>query len=199
MARSKEFCEVAALEKALQLFWQKGYAATSMEELVKTMKISRSSLYAAYGDKEGLYLKALRMYRQKTSIPFIDAIREAQDPIAEMKRLFILNIQRSKGGDQKGCFMVRSMTEHVDFPENVNQITEINRNQVIQTFYQILSKAEKENIYKLRGSPAALANIFFTLHLGTQVLLADDADPQTLNDMVESAFDSLIERVEPAR
>ena len=60
MARPKEFHVDEALQSALEVSWRKGYAATSMQDLVAAMGIQKASLYATFGDKHQLYLTALR-------------------------------------------------------------------------------------------------------------------------------------------
>ncbi|BBF80019.1 TetR/AcrR family transcriptional regulator [Asticcacaulis excentricus] len=55
------------LKKALHVFWQKGFAATSLDDLVEATGVNRPSLYAGFGDKEALYLKSMQSYRQRIS------------------------------------------------------------------------------------------------------------------------------------
>ncbi len=62
MARKKEFDPEERMEKARDLFWEKGYNATSMEDLVQTMGLNRGSIYDTYGDKHSLYLQCLGNY-----------------------------------------------------------------------------------------------------------------------------------------
>ncbi|MFE5588533.1 helix-turn-helix domain-containing protein, partial [Kitasatospora sp. NPDC056531] len=59
MARTKEFDPDAALQAALELFWRRGYEATSMADLVEGLGIARASIYATFGSKRELYLRAL--------------------------------------------------------------------------------------------------------------------------------------------
>ena len=65
MARHKEFDPDVALDRALELFWERGYEATSMADLVDHLGIGRASLYATFGSKHELYLKALDRYLLK--------------------------------------------------------------------------------------------------------------------------------------
>ena len=67
MARKKEFDEVEVLDKALDVFWKKGYSATSIQDLVDSMGINRASIYDTWGDKHNLYVESLKRYRQKSS------------------------------------------------------------------------------------------------------------------------------------
>ncbi len=73
----KQFDPEIALDKAMQLFWAKGYAATGLNELLETMEIGRKSLYDTFGNKRALYVKALHRYSQ-TVVGEID--RELNNP-----------------------------------------------------------------------------------------------------------------------
>ncbi|CAM5718591.1 TetR/AcrR family transcriptional regulator OS=Streptomyces alboniger OX=132473 GN=CP975_11160 PE=4 SV=1 [Streptomyces alboniger] len=64
MARTKEFDPEAALQSALELFWQRGFEATSMSDLVEHLGIGRASIYATFGSEHELYLKALDSYQE---------------------------------------------------------------------------------------------------------------------------------------
>ena len=65
MARSKSFVESEVLDKALNLFWTKGYNATSIQDLVDHLGINRASIYSTWGDKHGLYLETLKQLPQR--------------------------------------------------------------------------------------------------------------------------------------
>src|ERR1700682_3894634 len=64
LGRPPSFAADNALERALQLFWQKGYEGTSLSDLTKAMGINRPSLYAAFGDKENLFRRVLDHYAE---------------------------------------------------------------------------------------------------------------------------------------
>jgi TetR/AcrR family transcriptional repressor of nem operon len=65
MARNIEFDEDAAIQKAMEVFWKKGYNATSMRDLTDAMQINSSSLYNTIGDKRQLFVKCIRNYTQR--------------------------------------------------------------------------------------------------------------------------------------
>lgn len=64
VARTKEFDPDAALQSALELFWRRGYEATSIADLVEHLGIGRASIYATFGNKHELYLKAVDRYSE---------------------------------------------------------------------------------------------------------------------------------------
>jgi AcrR family transcriptional regulator len=67
--RPREFNTTDALDQALLVFWRKGYRGTSLDDLTDVMQINRPSLYAAFGDKEKLFLAAVDQYREKYLVP----------------------------------------------------------------------------------------------------------------------------------
>ena len=77
MARPKEFVRADALKKALLVFWRKGFEAATLPDLTEGMGISRSSLYETFGDKEGLYREALRLYSDEIAAKVVESLRSA--------------------------------------------------------------------------------------------------------------------------
>ena len=67
IGRPREFDPETAIVQAMRLFWRKGYEGTSLSDLTEELGITRPSLYAAFGNKEALFLKALDRYDQETS------------------------------------------------------------------------------------------------------------------------------------
>src|ERR1700712_5791995 len=109
MARTKDFDENEVLTKAIQLFWYKGYNATSMQDLVDGLGISRSSLYDTYGDKHTLYIKALESYQGKASAEICAVMNNTELVKTNIRRL-LQYITDGLLDDKmhKGCFMVNA-------------------------------------------------------------------------------------------
>ncbi|MGB0670968.1 MAG: TetR/AcrR family transcriptional regulator [Rhodospirillales bacterium] len=108
MARAREFDVDDALDKALAVFWRKGFRGTSVQDLVDAMGIQRGSLYGTFGDKENLFQSAFDLYvdrRQKA----LDATRE---PVEAIQNWFNMLISSALDDpDRKGCFIVNSAFE----------------------------------------------------------------------------------------
>jgi len=89
IGRPREFDRDAALEAAMVLFWRKGFAATSMNDLCDAMGVRSPSLYAAFGSKEALYLEALGHYVQTQGPPVWDKLAEGATARAGVENLLI--------------------------------------------------------------------------------------------------------------
>ena len=115
MPRPKEFNPGEALEKAMQAFWHKGYEATSMEDLLNAMDINRGSLYATFGDKRELFLKAMNLYCSGGGIGSRLAILSQPGPALPLIRQFISAMLEFGLFDplQHGCMMTNTL---VDWP-----------------------------------------------------------------------------------
>src|SRR5271155_2001096 len=108
MARPREFDEEAVLDAAVQCFWEHGYEATSVRDLIEKTGITAASLYNAFGDKRALYQKALDRYVEDS---IADRIRrcEALPPLRAIAVFFEEIVKRSIGdSDRKGCMLVNA-------------------------------------------------------------------------------------------
>lgn len=112
MARSREFCPSEALDKAMRVFWAKGYFGSSIEDLVSATGVSRYGLYAEFGDKNGLFLAALGHYQATVVRPLLDIIEQPDASLAALRALFALlaDFSRQPGG-RLGCLVFNSVNE----------------------------------------------------------------------------------------
>ena len=95
MPKVKQFDEKDVLEKAMQLFWKKGYYATSIQDLVNHLGINRSSIYDTYGGKKELFDQAFLLYRS-TNVADTRNFLKTQKHVREgFKRLFEMTIEES--------------------------------------------------------------------------------------------------------
>lgn len=118
--RPRGFDADEVLEKARAVFWNLGYAATSVDDIARATGLNRPSLYAAFGDKHALYLAALRRTCAQ-SLAGMAAILEADGPLAEvLARFYAAAIRVYRAGDAgaRGCFVIgTAVTEAVDDPD----------------------------------------------------------------------------------
>ena len=111
MARPKEFDRDAAVGRAMSVFWLKGYAATSTDDLLRAMKIGRQSMYDTFGDKRRLYVEALERYQQESVAGHINRLRSTTSPLAGIEALVVGAIVSDRAAREKGCMGVGSISE----------------------------------------------------------------------------------------
>lgn len=158
MPRQKEFERKEALEKALNVFWQYGYNATSFQVLTEGMCISRQSIYDTYGDKHTLFIEALQYYTDKNT-----AMRQeffSQDkPVKEILRSYLetLTYDIKTDAQQKGCFMTNSSLEMIPHDEEVKKIVSKNTTRVIKDFQQLIQRGIQSGELTTSRDPEMLA------------------------------------------
>lgn len=109
MPRPKSFDVDDVLDRAVDLFWVKGYAATSMEDLVNHLGINRGSLYATFGSKQELYELALERYLTSGQHRFAEKITDPAIPLREALRALLTSSARKT--DHRGCLLVNTTME----------------------------------------------------------------------------------------
>src|SRR3984885_10997246 len=111
MARPREFDREEALERATGVFWAKGYAATSTDDLLTAMGVGRQSLYNAFQDKRALYLEALERYQRTTVAGHLQRLNGAASPIAGVEALLSGLINDNDDIRALGCMGVGAICE----------------------------------------------------------------------------------------
>src|ERR1700753_124748 len=105
--RPRSFDSDLALDRALRVFWEKGYEGTSLSDLTAAMRINRPSLYAAFGDKESLFRKALDRYTG-AQFSYIQNALNAPTARQVAERLLLATVgQMCDGRNPAGCLLVQ--------------------------------------------------------------------------------------------
>ncbi|MGT0195245.1 TetR/AcrR family transcriptional regulator [Burkholderia pyrrocinia] len=111
MVRPREFDRDEALERALRVFWEKGYAATSTDDLLSAMQIGRQSLYNAFGDKRRLYVEALERYQSDSVSGHVARLTAPASAIAGIEALLLGVIAGNAAERVLGCMGVNAICE----------------------------------------------------------------------------------------
>jgi len=118
--RPRSFDADAVLDKARAVFWNLGYAATSLDDLAAATGLNRPSLYGAFGDKHALYIAALQRSRDESVRAMGQALALDQPLRAVLGIIYLSAIRIYRAGDagQRGCFLIgTAVTQAVDDPE----------------------------------------------------------------------------------
>ena len=123
MARQREFDRSATLNKAQELFWQKGYAATSTADLLDAMQIGRQSMYDTFGDKRSLYLEALRQYCEDSTNDLLRHLK-GDSPLGAVANMLTAFASRPLRDNAKGCMGVNAVCEFGNSDAEINALHE---------------------------------------------------------------------------
>ena len=107
--RPRAFVPADALQSALGVFWQRGFEATSLDDLTDAMQLSRSSFYACFGSKHAVFMAAIQCYSDERFAAIQEVARSMPDPIAAVQA--VLTTIADTGGGPRGCFFANSVTE----------------------------------------------------------------------------------------
>ncbi len=192
MARNKEFEEAEVLDKALNLFWCKGYNGTSMQEVVDCLGISRSSLYDTFGDKRQLYLAALNRYRRQMAGALLQTVQGATSVVPTLRQLFEMAVHESLADRLgKGCFMVNSTVELAPHDPEVARIVKANMEDIEEAFYQLIRKGQGQGEVTPRHDARALARFLFNTLSGLRVAAKAGAGRAVYDDVVNLSLSVL--------
>jgi TetR/AcrR family transcriptional repressor of nem operon len=186
MARPKNFDEEKVLEKALQLFWCKGYNATSVQDLVDHLCINRASLYDTYGDKRELFVAALKKYRTTMAAALIQTINESSSIKETLKKILDLTVDETISDKlHKGCFMVNSTVELLPHDTQILQIIADNAKDVEEAFYKAILKGQTTGEISTRHDAKALSRFFMNTVNGIRVAAKTNPSKDMLEDIVK--------------
>ena len=169
MARKLEFDRDQAIDQALKLFWQRGYAATSLPDLLATMGIARSSFYSSFGDKRSLFLECLERFGDRTRAILTDAA-DVQPPLAAIQHFFQSTTAATSAQRlAHGCLMVNSVLELAEVDPDLKAAAQGQLDRIQDTFELLLAEAMERGDLETPHTPGELAEVLMTLNLGIRV------------------------------
>lgn len=171
MARQKTFTPDEALDKAMRLFWKRGYHATSIQDLVEATGVNRASLYDTFGDKEQLFLAAVERYLAEVNRVRLAKLRANPSPKDALTGYFEDLIAFATGeGRRLGCLLTNSAIEFGEQREGLGRRLYGLFDEAEETLVELIERAQaRGEIPKERDSRAA-ARFLLTMINGMRVM-----------------------------
>ncbi len=189
MPKVKLFDEKLILEKAMELFWKKGFHATSIQDLVTYLGISRSSIYDTYGGKNELFYKSFQLYRTTNITGFSNFLNQQKNVKKGLRKLFEMAIEQSIADmDRKGCFVVNTTTELIPGDFELQKILKENENTFVNIFYEFLLKGEQSGEISKGKNLKSIANLYYTLYNGIKVVSKVQPNSKELLSSVDTVL-----------
>lgn len=191
VGRPRAFDVDEALESAMKVFWSKGYEGASLSDLTEAMGINRPSLYAAFGNKEMLFRKALDRYGEG---PASYVARALEEPTARrvIERLLACTIENlSDPRHPRGCLAVQGALCSSDESESARREARKRRLKAQDLIRCRLERARAEGDLPRSVDPADLARLIATLMNGLSVQAANGASREEMKRAIQIALKSL--------
>jgi AcrR family transcriptional regulator len=187
--RPRAFDEAAALEKAMCVFWRKGYDGASMSDLTEAMGINPPSLYAAFGNKESLFLRVLERYAEGPAAYVMQALAAPTAREVAKRRLHGALNSLQDNARPPGCLVVQEAARCYDDKDPIGRKLSSFCGASHQAFVQRFKRAKAEGDLPKSADPVALARYLSTVAQGIAVQAASGATRTELRKVVAIALD----------
>lgn len=194
MARPKEFDEEQALAAALEVFWEKGYEAASVQDLTERMGIQKASLYNTFGDKHALFVRALSAYSSETLNWYREQLDRPGPLRAALTSMFRELTQpcEDEDDDCRGCLCVNSAVELAPHDPAIASLLQQHNQAQEELFRRALVRARQAAEIPTELDVVATARYLLNVIAGLGVASKEGAGQDRLEDIVRislSVFD----------
>ena len=192
MARNKEFNIADAIMKAIDVFWSKGFEATSIQDLVTALKINRGSIYDTFGDKAGLFFTAINQYENIAPSQRLINNARVGNPKNEIKIFFSGLLAQSQGFQaNRGCLMTNSITELANRNSKIKEHLDENLQLIEDSLRILIIRGQKTGDINPWLDPLNLASFLLIFSQGLNVITKVNKDNDKLLDVMETVLSFL--------
>lgn len=191
--RPREFDIERALESATRQFWAVGYEATSLTDLLKVMKLSKSSLYQAFGNKEALFIRCLDYFQNTMADDLLGKLHRAESP-----RQFLADYlegvidEASKPSGRKGCLLVNTANELAQRNASVSAAVAKGSQHMMKVFTAAIQLAQERGEIATAVPAEDLARYYFSSVSGLRTMVkagASRAELEPISKLVMATLD----------
>jgi TetR/AcrR family transcriptional repressor of nem operon len=185
MGRPKSFDKEQVLQKALDVFWTKGYSQTSMDDLTDAMDIQRKSLYNTFTDKKNLYRLTLNLYKSQMKDRFKQIVESDKDTKTQLKD--ILKLIMIQG--EKGCFILNTSIELSNIDQELQSFTSSYFLDIKKLFSRVIVNGQVNGEVSLEKNPDTMASIFLNTWLACLVLVKSGYKSNEIEDIINQTVE----------
>lgn len=183
--RPRNFEDEELIDRAIEVFWSKGYASASAEDLMKAMKIGQGSFYRSFkGGKRELYQKSLRQFIKKSIGAFHDGLERAADPVQFIRNFFLSLADRSPEQMSNGCYLGNAIVELSNLDEDTKMLSVAELEKLKSAFEKALLAAQKKGLIGSDKSATLLSAYLINLWNGINVTQRMHADRAELRQII---------------
>ena len=191
MNRPRQYDRDEVLEKATDLFWEKGFEATSMNEMVARSSLNKHSLYSEFGDKEKLFIECIDYYISKSNRVVIDILTKKPLGLRNIEAFFDDRVNYAASEDCKGCLIVNSVTEKEILSKEINLKVKSFITRFKAFFYHCLQAAQDKNEISEDKDCKTLADYLVCFTFGLVNIGKNETKKKALRKMVDVALSAV--------
>src|SRR5580704_18974418 len=181
VARPRQFDEEKILAAVRDLFWRQGYAATSLDDLMRVTGLGKGSIYGAFGDKRNLFLAALRVYADERVAHARETLNSDKPAIERLRDLFRMREKRRRSpAPCPGCFLFNSTTELALHDPAVREISKRVYAAIEQLLIETAEQAKKDGDLPREVDAAELGRLLLSVTQGLTFLEKTGIDSRDL-------------------
>jgi TetR/AcrR family transcriptional regulator, transcriptional repressor for nem operon len=189
--RPRVFNEEDILNSAIDVFWAKGYDATTTEDLLQCMNLNKGSLYHAFGSKRDLFIRALDHFSNH-SLRAIDLqIRSAETPMTGIRKFFTDLAAANIQVHLKGCFMGNTIAELASTDPELKDRAAASLRAMEDLFFKYLEAARKSKELKTKEDTRILARYLVTVWNGLNITRRIYAQKSALEPLIKMQLEPL--------
>lgn len=188
VGRPRSFDTDEALTSALQVFWEKGYASTSLNDLTEAMGINKPSLYAAFGNKEQLFIKAMDLYEKRPESFFYNSLEEPT--VLKMVEHMLMGAaqQMSDKSQPQGCMMIESAFASKEPTDLIKEAVHEKRERMGGLVYERFEEAKRAGELPEHVNCSDLMHYMFTIVMGMNIHASNGATREELESVAKLAL-----------
>ncbi len=192
IGRPREFDTDQALEAAMRQFWSKGYEATSLQNLLEVMEVSKSSFYETFGSKHELLEQCLTLYANTLIASLREELRQAKTGLSFIDKVLMSLIDEATAKSEKcGCLLVNTTNELAQRDKIIAKLVANGTKSLQGVFEEAVRRGQKEGNIPLNKTPEALSNYLVNSMVGLKTMVKGGADARTIKDICEITMTAL--------
>ncbi len=191
MTRPREFIKEEVLEAATELFWKKGFEATSMNDLVEQTGLNKHSMYREFGGKEGLFLACLNHYVHQSNRAINTILTEEPLGLHNIQNFFNNRIDYAASKNCKGCLLINTVTEKEVVSDIISESVKANLSKLKACFYNCLHAAQERGEIRAEQDCHILAEYLDCFCRGLMNIGKHPIEKKKLRMMTEIALSSM--------
>ncbi len=192
MARPREFDHDRVVDRAVEVFWRKGFEATSIRDLVEATGLNRGSLYNTFGDKAGLFEAALERYMAGATPQHVVAAAETGPPRQVIEEFFARLVEfGASDTDRRGCLMTNTAAEMAARDKDVAARVAAAFQGLEDALFRLIQRGQETGEIAPWRDPRALARFLVAAAQGLRITAKVNRNGAALENIAEIALASL--------